>query len=137
VILCGHYEGFDERVRQHLVTHEVSLGDFVLTGGELPAMVLTDAVARLRPGVLGLEGATAKDSHATGLLEHPHYTRPAEFRGWHVPEVLRSGNHGEIERWRRQQALLRTARRRPELLERLDLSDEDRQLLRATGWASP
>ncbi len=133
VILCGHYEGFDERVREHLATQEVSLGDFVLTGGELPAMVIVDAVARLRPGVLGLAGAAEQDSHATGLLEHPHYTRPADFRGWQVPDVLLSGHHGEVDRWRRRQALLRTARRRPDLLARATVSEEDRRWLQAEG----
>jgi tRNA (guanine37-N1)-methyltransferase len=129
VILCGHYEGFDERVRDHLATHEVSLGDFVLTGGELPAMVVTDAVARLRPGVVGLETGTHTDSFAAGLLEHPHYTRPADFRGWSVPEVLVSGHHGAVDTWRHREALVRTARRRPDLLAGLDLTDQERRWL--------
>lgn len=133
VILCGHYEGFDERVREHLVTHEISLGDFVLTGGELPAMVVIDAVARLRPGVLGLAGAADDDSFATGLLEHPHYTRPAEFRGWRVPDVLVSGDHGAVDRWRRRHALLRTTRRRPDLVALADLSAEEKGWLREEG----
>jgi tRNA (guanine37-N1)-methyltransferase len=107
----------DERVREHLVTDEISMGDFVLTGGELPALAIIDAVTRLLPGVLGDPDAPNKDSHASGLLEHPHYTRPPEFRGWEVPEVLRSGNHAEIERWRREQALKRTQDRRPDMLE--------------------
>lgn len=128
-LLAGHYEGVDERVRQHLVTHEVSIGDYVLTGGELPAMVLIDVLARLIPGVLGDPGAAKRDSHATGLLEHPHYTRPAEFRGWEVPEVLRSGHHARIRRWRREQALRRTWQRRPDLLEDADLSEEDQRFL--------
>ncbi len=115
-LLCGRYEGVDERVRQHLVTDEISLGDFVLTGGELPALAIIDAVTRLIPGVLGDPEAPQKDSHASGLLEYPHYTRPQEFRGWEVPEVLRSGNHAEIERWRQEQALKRTQERRPDLL---------------------
>jgi tRNA (guanine37-N1)-methyltransferase len=115
-LLCGRYEGVDERVRQYLVTDEISLGDFVLTGGELPALAIIDAVARLIPGVLGDPEASQKDSHASGLLEYPHYTRPPEFRGWEVPEVLRSGNHAEIERWRQEQALKRTQERRPDLL---------------------
>jgi tRNA (guanine37-N1)-methyltransferase len=115
-LLCGRYEGVDERVRQHLVTDEISLGDFVLTGGELPALAIIDAVTRLIPGVLGDPEASQKDSHANGLLEYPHYTRPPEFRGWEVPEILRSGNHAAIEKWRQQQALSRTRERRPDLL---------------------
>lgn len=116
-LLCGRYEGVDERVRQHLVTDEISMGDFVLTGGELPALAIIDAVTRLLPGVLGDPDAPNKDSHAAGLLEHPHYTRPPEFRGWEVPEVLRSGNHAEIDKWRQEQALKRTQERRPDMLE--------------------
>ena len=122
-LLCGRYEGVDERVRQHLVTDEISLGDFVLTGGELPALAIIDAVTRLLPGVLGDPEATQKDSHANGLLEYPHYTRPPEFRGWEVPEILRSGNHAAIEQWRRQQSLQRTQERRPDLLKG-DLPEE-------------
>jgi tRNA (guanine37-N1)-methyltransferase len=117
-LLCGRYEGVDERVRQHLVTDEISMGDFVLTGGELPALAIIDAVTRLLPGVLGDPEATNKDSHSAGLLEHPHYTRPPVFRGWAVPEVLRSGNHAEIEKWRREQSVKRTEERRPDLLEK-------------------
>ena len=128
-VLCGRYEGVDERVRQHLATDELSIGDYVLTGGELPALVLIDAVTRLLPGVLGDPTGASQDSHAESLLEYPHYTRPAEFRGWEVPEVLRSGDHARIARWRRQQSLLRTAERRPDMLERADLSDKDRQTL--------
>lgn len=128
-LIAGHYEGVDERVREHLVSEEISLGDYVLTGGELPALVLIDVLARLQPGVLGDPEAAEKDSHAEGLLEHPHYTRPAEFRGWKVPEVLRSGHHAKIERWRREQALKRTWERRPELLEKADFSAEDREYL--------
>ncbi|MBI2913528.1 MAG: tRNA (guanosine(37)-N1)-methyltransferase TrmD [Chloroflexi bacterium] len=116
VLLCGHYEGVDERVREHLVDDELSLGDFVLTGGELAAMVVCDAVARLLPGVLGAEESAVEESFAEDLLEYPHYTRPPEFRGWSVPEVLLSGDHARIARWRRQQSLLRTLRRRPDLL---------------------
>jgi tRNA (guanine37-N1)-methyltransferase len=116
-LLCGRYEGVDERVREHLVTDEISMGDFVLTGGELPALAIIDAVTRLLPGVLGDPDAPRKDSYASGLLEHPHYTRPPEFRGWAVPEVLRSGNHAEIEKWRQEQSLKRTQERRPDLLE--------------------
>jgi tRNA (guanine37-N1)-methyltransferase len=130
-LLCGRYEGVDERVRKHLVTDEVSIGDYVLTGGELPAMVVIDAVARLIPGVLGDEQATEKDSHARGILEHPHYTRPSEFRGWEVPEVLRSGDHARIEKWRRVMSLRRTRQRRPDLLEEYPLSDEERDDLEA------
>jgi tRNA (guanine37-N1)-methyltransferase len=129
VLICGRYEGVDERVREHLVTDEISLGDFVLSGGELAAMVIVDAVTRLLPGALGDPKGAADDSHATGLLEYPHYTRPPDFRGWSIPEVLVSGNHGHIERWRRQQSLLRTRARRPELLKAADLSDEERDWL--------
>ena len=113
-LICGHYEGVDERVREHLCTDEISIGDYVLTGGELPAMVVMDAVARLVPGVLP-PGVPEEESHASGLLEYPHYTRPAEFRGWRVPEVLLSGNHAEIARWRREQAERRTRERRRSL----------------------
>jgi tRNA (guanine37-N1)-methyltransferase len=129
-ILCGRYEGIDERIREHLVTDEISIGDFVLTGGELPALAIIDAVSRLIPGVLGDPDGAQDDSHATGLLEYPHYTRPPEFRGWKVPDVLLSGNHAEINRWRRQQSLLRTLHRRPDLLEKADLSDKDREFLK-------
>ena len=129
LLLCGRYEGVDERVRANLVTDEVSIGDYVLTGGELAAMVLVDAVARLVPGVLGAEDAAGADSHATGLLEGPHYTRPATFRGWDVPAVLRSGHAAKIARWRREQALRRTWERRPELLLGANLTEEDKQYL--------
>jgi tRNA (guanine37-N1)-methyltransferase len=128
-LLCGRYEGVDERVREHLVTDELSIGDYVLTGGELPAHIVMDAITRLIPGALGDPDGAMDDSHASGLLEYPHYTRPAEFRGWKVPEVLLSGNHAEIARWRRQQALLRTLQRRPDLLEKAPLSEEDRKFL--------
>jgi len=131
ILICGHYEGVDERVRQHLATDEVSIGDYVLTGGELPAMVLVDAVARLLPGVLGAESGAVEDSFAGGLLEYPQWTRPAEFRGWPVPEVLLSGNHEAVRRWRREQALRRTLERRPDLLARAELSGEDRKMLEA------
>jgi tRNA (guanine37-N1)-methyltransferase len=130
-LLCGRYEGVDERIREHLATDEISIGDYVLTGGELPALVVVDAVARLVPGVLGDREAAADDSHASGLLEYPHYTRPAEFRGWKVPAVLLSGDHARIARWRREQALRRTFRRRPELLARAPLSESDREVLRS------
>jgi tRNA (guanine37-N1)-methyltransferase len=128
-LLSGRYEGVDERVRAHLATDEISIGDFVLTGGELPALVVIDAVSRLLSGVLGDPDGAVDDSHATGLLEYPHYTRPPEFRGWAVPPVLLSGNHAAIARWRREQALLRTLRRRPDLLETAALSEKDRQFL--------
>jgi tRNA (guanine37-N1)-methyltransferase len=129
VLVCGRYEGVDERVRQHLATDEISIGDYVLTGGELAAMVIVDAVTRMLPGVLGDPGATLEDSHAQGLLEGPHYTRPAVFRGWRVPEVLLSGNHAAIARWRREQALRRTFERRPDLLAQADLTPQDRAFL--------
>lgn len=128
-LICGRYEGVDERIREHLATQEVSIGDYVLSGGELPALVLVDAVARFLPGALGDETSAQTESYAEGLLEHPHYTRPAEFRGWRVPEVLLSGHHAEIARWRRQQALLRTRDRRPDLLERAPLTETDRSFL--------
>lgn len=128
-LLCGRYEGVDERVRQHLVTDEISIGDYVLSGGELPAMVIIDSIVRLLPGAIGDPTGAQDDSHSSGLLEYPHYTRPAEFRGWEVPEVLSSGDHARIDRWRRDQALLRTFQRRPDLLEKADLSDEDQEFL--------
>lgn len=134
VFICGHYEGEDERVREHLATDEISIGDYVLTGGELPAMVVIDAVLRLIPGVLGSEASAREDSHTDGLLEYPQYTRPEDFRGWKVPGVLLSGDHARIARWRREQIIRRTLERRPELLERADLGREDRQLVeRLTG----
>jgi tRNA (guanine37-N1)-methyltransferase len=117
MLVCGHYEGVDERIREHLVDDELSIGDYVLTGGELAAMVIADAVVRLVPGVLGSGESLLYESHTGGLLEYPQYTRPEVFRGWAVPEVLLSGNHGEIARWRKQQSLKRTAERRPDLLE--------------------
>ena len=129
VFICGHYEGYDERIREYLVTDELSIGDYVLTGGELPAMVIIDSVVRLLPGVLGNETSAVTDSFSTGLLEYPHYTRPAEFRGWKVPDILLSGHHANIETWRRQQALKRTWERRPELLEQLELSKKDKMYL--------
>ncbi len=128
-LLCGRYEGIDERVREHLVTEEISIGDYVLTGGELPALILIDSITRLLPGVLGDPDGAQDDSFASGLLEYPHYTRPVEFRGWRVPEVLLSGNHAEIARWRREQALLRTYQRRPDLLERAELTAADQKFL--------
>jgi len=128
-LIAGRYEGVDERVRLHLVNEELSIGDYVLTGGELPALVVVDAVARCLPGVLGDEDAAEHDSHASGLLEGPHYTRPATFRTWEVPPVLRSGDHAQVAGWRREQALRRTQERRPDLLERAELSDHDRDIL--------
>ena len=125
VLICGRYEGVDERVRKHLATDEISIGDYVLSGGELAAMVVIDAVSRLVPGVVGSLESTQDDSFTTGLIQHPQYTRPAEFRGWAVPDVLLSGNHAEIARWRRQESLRRTFLRRPDLLESAQLSDED------------
>jgi tRNA (guanine37-N1)-methyltransferase len=124
-LICGRYEGVDERVRRYLCTDEISIGDFVLSGGELAAMVIVDAVTRLLPGALGAEQGAADDSHATGLLEYPHYTRPPDFRGWRVPEILLSGHHANVQRWRRQQALLRTALRRPDMLETAWLTQDD------------
>jgi tRNA (guanine37-N1)-methyltransferase len=129
-LLCGRYEGVDERVRQHLVTDEISIGDFVLTGGELPALVVIDVLTRLVPGVLGDPDGPWDDSHASGLLEYPHYTRPPEFRGWRVPEILVSGDHARLARWRREQSLLRTRQRRPDLLATASLSESDRKFLR-------
>ena len=118
LIVCGSYEGYDERIREHLADDDLSIGDFVLTNGALPAMVMIDALTRLLPGALGDDQSTEDESFSAGLLEYPHYTRPAEFRGWPVPEVLVSGNHAEIERWRRRQAMRRTAERRPDLWEK-------------------
>ena len=133
-LICGRYEGVDERIRQHLATDEISIGDYVLTGGEVPAMILIDAAARLIPGVLGDPGGAADDSHASGLLEYPHYTRPPEFRGWRVPEILLSGDHAKIAKWRREQSLLRTLERRPDLLEMADLSEKERKFLIEHGY---
>lgn len=130
-LICGHYEGVDERVRQHLVTDELSLGDYVLTGGELAAMVVVDATSRLIPGVLGAEESTLEESHSNNLLEYPHYTRPPEFRGWRIPEILLSGHHAQIARWRRKESIRRTRARRPDLFARLDLnSKEDQRIMR-------
>src|SRR5512147_1775970 len=125
VLLCGRYEGVDERIRAHLVTDEISIGDYVLTGGELPALILIDAIARLIPEVLGDPTGAEDDSHSMGLLEYPHYTRPPEFRGWKVPDVLLSGDHAKIDKWRREQALTRTFNKRPDMLEKAELSKED------------
>ncbi|OBZ19524.1 tRNA (guanosine(37)-N1)-methyltransferase TrmD [Bacillus sp. FJAT-27264] len=129
IFICGHYEGYDERIREHLVTDELSIGDYVLTGGELPAMTVIDSIVRLQPGALGNETSAVSDSFSTGLLEYPHYTRPAEFRGWKVPDILLSGHHANIETWRREQALQRTLERRPDLLETAELTAKDRKTL--------
>jgi tRNA (guanine37-N1)-methyltransferase len=130
VFICGHYEGYDERIRRYLVTDELSVGDYVLTGGELPAMTVIDSVVRLLPGVLGNEQSAVTDSFSTGLLEYPHYTRPAKFRDWEVPEVLISGHHVNVDKWRRKESLLRTLERRPDLLEGRELSKEEQ------GWVA-
>ncbi|AMX00992.1 tRNA (guanosine(37)-N1)-methyltransferase TrmD [Rummeliibacillus stabekisii] len=129
LFLCGHYEGYDERIREHLVTDELSIGDFVLTGGELAAMTIIDSVVRLLPGVLGNDDSPILDSFSTGMLEHPHYTRPADFRGMKVPDVLLSGNHAKIEQWRMEQSLKRTFERRPDLLVDIELSKEQKTYL--------
>jgi tRNA (guanine37-N1)-methyltransferase len=129
LIICGHYEGVDERIRQYLVTHEISIGDYVLSGGEIPALAVSDAVVRLIPGVLGSEESAQIDSLSDGLLEYPQYTRPSEFRGWKVPDILLSGDHGRIARWRRQESLRRTLERRPDLLQKVELASEDRATL--------
>jgi tRNA (guanine37-N1)-methyltransferase len=129
-LLCGRYEGIDERIREHLVSDEISIGDYVLTGGELPALILIDAISRLLPGVLGDPGGAMDDSHASGLLEYPHYTRPPEYNGWGVPEILLSGDHAKIEKWRREQSLRRTLERRPDLLDNAPLSDTDRKVIK-------
>ncbi|MCD8510825.1 MAG: tRNA (guanosine(37)-N1)-methyltransferase TrmD [Bacillus sp. (in: Bacteria)] len=130
IVICGHYEGYDERVREHLVTDEISIGDYVLTGGEIGAMVIADSVTRLLPGALGNETSAVTDSHSTGLLEYPHYTRPAEFLGHKVPDVLLSGHHENIAKWRREQSIKRTFERRPELLNNMDLTVEDKQFIK-------
>lgn len=131
LFICGHYEGYDERIREHLITDEISIGDFVLTGGELAAMVIIDSVVRLLPGVLGNEQSPVEDSFSNrGLLEHPHYTRPADFRGMKVPEVLTSGHHERIEEWREKESLLRTYNRRPELMENANLSERQKNWLK-------
>lgn len=133
-LICGHYAGVDERISEGLATRLVSTGDYVLTGGELPAMIIIDAVTRLLPGVVGSPESVANDSITTGLLQHPLYTRPAEFRGMAVPEVLLSGHHAEIDRWRRQRTLERTLAHRPDLLQNAPLTDEDRRFLASLGF---
>jgi tRNA (guanine37-N1)-methyltransferase len=129
IFICGHYEGYDERIRENIVTDEISIGDYVLTGGELGAMVVIDSVVRLLPQVLGNQESHMKDSFSTGMLEHPHYTRPADFRGMKVPDVLLSGNHKLIEEWRNKEALRRTLVRRPDLLEKIELTSEQKKWL--------
>ena len=129
ILICGHYEGVDERVAEHLVSDEISIGDYLLSAGEVAAMVVVDCVIRLLPGVLGSEASLVEDSHIGGLLEYPQYTRPAVYHGWAVPEILLSGDHAEVARWRRKQSLLRTAKRRPDLIEKAVLSREDKRLL--------
>jgi len=136
-LLCGRYEGVDERIRQHLASDELSIGDYVLTGGELPALLVIDAISRLIPGVLGDPEGAVDDSHASGLLEYPHYTRPPEYRGWPVPEVLLSGNHAQINRWRREQSLLRTYLRRPDLLQTAPLTQSDLDFLKKIEKKNP
>lgn len=130
IFVCGHYEGYDERIREFLITDELSIGDYVLTGGELPAMVVIDSVVRLLPGVLGNEQSAVTDSFSTGLLEYPQYTRPAQFRDWSIPDVLLSGHHEHIAKWRREQSLLRTLKRRPDLLEHAELTAKEREWLK-------
>lgn len=130
-LICGRYEGIDERIRQHLVTDEISIGDYVLTGGEVPALLVIDAVSRLLPDVLGDPTGAEDDSHAMGLLEYPHYTRPPEFRGWKAPDILLSGDHAKIDKWRREQALERTFRKRPDMLETAELSESDKKFIQA------
>jgi tRNA (guanine37-N1)-methyltransferase len=130
IFICGHYEGYDERIRQHVITDEISIGDYVLTGGELGAMVVIDSVVRLLPEVLGNQESHMKDSFSTGLLEHPHYTRPADFRGMKVPDILLSGNHKLIEEWRNKEALRRTLLRRPDLFEKIELTAEQEKWLK-------
>ena len=135
ILICGHYEGVDERVREYLVNDEISIGDYVLSGGETAAMVVADAIVRLIPDVLGSAESHVEESYNSGLLEYPQYTRPPDFRGWEVPEILLSGNHGEIAKWRREQAIFRTASRRPDLLKRAELTSEEKQ--QAEGLHKP
>ena len=135
ILICGHYEGVDERIREHFVDDEISIGDYVLSGGEYAAIVVIDAVVRRLPGTLGSAESLLEESHSDGLLEYPQYTRPAEFRGWQVPDILLSGNHGEIARWRRNQRIVRTAKRRPDLLEKACLTDEEQRLAAAAAPA--
>ena len=131
ILICGHYEGVDERVAEHLVTEQISIGDYLLSGGESAAMVIIDCVVRLLPGAIGSDISLVEESHIGGLLEYPQYTRPPEYRGWKVPAVLLSGNHKEISSWRRNQSVIRTAKRRPDLLEKAELSEVDYQILQS------
>lgn len=137
IMICGHYEGYDERIREHLVTDEISIGDYILTGGEVGAMAIMDSVVRLLPGALGNDQSAVTDSFSTGLLEHPHYTRPADFRDLIVPDVLMSGHHANIERWRHEESLRRTAMRRPDMLDVYPLSDADLAFLKAESLYNP
>lgn len=139
VIICGHYEGIDQRVHEHLATDEISIGDYVLSGGEIPALVVVDSVVRHLPGALGCAESAEQESFTDGLLESPQYTRPPEFRGWSVPEVLLSGHHAEVAKWRRRHSLLLTAQRRPDLLEHAHISNEEREWLAEQGveWPPP
>ena len=137
VLICGHYAGVDERVRKHLITRDVSIGDFVLTGGELAAMVMIDAISRLVPGVVGSMENVTQDSISSGLLQHPLYTRPAQFRDMGIPEILRSGHHAEIDKWRRRESLRRTMERRPSLLETAELTPQDLEYLDSLGYSPP
>ena len=134
-LLCGRYEGIDERIRRRLVTDEISIGDYVLTGGEMPALILIDAVSRLLPGVLGNPEGAADDSHSSGMLEYPHYTRPPEFRGETVPDILLSGDHAKIAKWRREQSLLRTVSQRPDLIQTDQISPEDLKFIQEHGFS--
>ncbi|MFS1513224.1 tRNA (guanosine(37)-N1)-methyltransferase TrmD [Chengkuizengella sp. SCS-71B] len=136
IFICGHYEGYDERIREHLVTDEISIGDYILTGGEVPAMVIIDSVVRLLPGVLGNETSAGNDSFSSGLLEYPQYTRPASFRGLDVPDVLLSGHHKNIDEWRQKESLRRTLERRPELLEKVKLSKEQLKYINELKYQS-
>jgi tRNA (guanine37-N1)-methyltransferase len=133
ILICGHYEGVDERVAEHLVTDEISIGDYLLSGGETAAMVIVDCLVRLLPGAIGSGASLDEESHVGNLLEYPQYTRPPEFRGWRVPDVLLSGNHKEIALWRRQQSILRTSSRRPDLLKRATLTEAEYKMLKSTG----
>jgi tRNA (guanine37-N1)-methyltransferase len=133
ILICGHYEGVDERVSEHLVDDEISIGDYVLSGGEIAAMVIVDTIARLLPGVVGSEVSIEEESHVNGLLEYPHYTRPALFRDWVVPDVLLSGNHSQIAQWRHRQSLIKTMKSRPDLIEKYSLTEDDQKLLGEIG----
>ena len=137
VLVCGHYEGFDERIREAFIDDEISIGDYVLSGGELAALVVIDAVVRRQPGTLGSAESLLEESHSDGLLEYPQYTRPAEFRGMRVPDILLSGHHGEIARWRRRQRIIRTARRRPDLIEKAELTEAERRLALEAATGNP